>query len=84
MLVLDGNGIESSIVGRWLDNVVLNCLGLESITSVLSELRSRMLLVIHAFTSLRQASILGRCTIYQVSWIGKVGCHQHSNGAGCC
>ena len=44
-------------VGRWLDKVILNCLGPTSTTSVLSELRSRTLLVIQAFTSSRQASI---------------------------
>ena len=56
VLVLDVNEVPLS-AGRRLDNVIVNCLGPTSITSVLSELRSRKLLVIHAFTSFRQASI---------------------------
>ena len=62
MLVIDVNETPSS-VGRWLDSVLLNCLGPTSITSVFYELRSRKLLAIQDFTSCRQASILGRCTI---------------------
>ena len=61
MLVL-GVGMPSS-VGRWLDNVILNCLVPTSIASILSELRSRKLLVIHALTSFRQASFFGSFTI---------------------
>ena len=76
ILVLDVNKVPLS-VGRCLDNVIDNCLGPTSITSVLSEVRSRKLLVIQAFTSCRLASILGSCTISS----GKVGCHQHSNGS---
>ena len=62
MQVLDVNEMPSC-VGRWLDSVILNCLGPKSITSVLSELRSRKLLVIHALTSFRQASFFGSFTI---------------------
>ena len=48
MLVIDVNETPSS-VGRWLDSVILNCLGPTIITSVLSELRSRKLLAIKDF-----------------------------------
>ena len=61
-MLLDVNEMPSS-VGSWLDNVILNCLGHTSMTSVLSELRSRKLLVIHALTSFRQASFFGSFTI---------------------
>src|SRR4029434_1257366 len=71
ILVLDVNEMPSS-VGRWLD-VILNCLGPTSITSVLSELRSRKLLVIQDFTSCRQVSILGKCTISSRSEERRVG-----------
>ena len=59
ILLLDVKEMASS-VGRWLDSVTI---GPTSITPFLSELRNRKLLVIQAFTSCRQASILGSCTI---------------------
>ena len=59
----------SSSVGRWLDCVILNWLGPTSITSVLSELRSRKLFI-QDFTSCRQVSILGKQHIYvRFLWI---------------
>ena len=62
ILVLDVDEMPLS-VGRWLESVILNCLRPTSITSVLSELKSRKLSAIQDFASCRQTSILGRCTI---------------------
>ena len=62
ILVLHVNDVTSS-VGWCLDNVNHNCLGPTSKNLKNVELRNRKLLVIQAFTSCRQASILGSCTI---------------------
>ena len=78
MLVLGVNEMPLS-VGRWLDSVILNCLGPTSITSASSELRGRKLLAIQDFTSCRQVSSWVDVQFHQVSWIGIGGCQQHSN-----
>src|SRR4029434_6351017 len=66
ILVLDVNQIPSS-VGRWLDNVILNCLGPTSITSVLSELMSKKSSkLLHLAGKLLSSMAV---QFHQVSWI---------------